>query len=57
MRLVSWLVPGTYAIDQLQNIMLRGRDVNVVWISILAAIGAVLFLLDWILLRRAMARI
>ncbi len=55
-RLVSWLVPGTYAIDQLQNIMLRGRDANVVWISILGGIGAILFLLDWILLRRIMAR-
>jgi len=56
-RLVSWLVPGTYAIDLLQNVMLRGREINVVWISILAGIGVFLFLLDWILLRRVMARI
>ncbi|HSJ54005.1 MAG TPA: ABC transporter permease [Anaerolineae bacterium] len=56
-RLVSWLVPGTYAIDLLQNVMLRGREVNLVWISILAGIGALLFLVDWLLLRRAMARI
>jgi ABC-2 type transport system permease protein len=56
-RLVSWLVPGTYAIGILQNIMLRGRAINVMWISILAGIGVILFLLDWILLRRQMARI
>jgi ABC-2 type transport system permease protein len=56
-RLVSWLVPGTYAIELLQGIMLRGREINVVWISILAAIGVILFLADWILLRRVMARI
>jgi hypothetical protein len=54
---VSWLVPGTYAIELLQGIMLRGREINVVWISILAAIGVILFLVDWILLRRVMARI
>lgn len=56
-RLVSWLVPGTYAIDLLQNIMLRGRDLNLVWIGILAGIGVLLFLVDWLLLRRVMARI
>jgi ABC-2 type transport system permease protein len=56
-RLVSWLVPATYAIDLLQNIMLRGREINILWISILAGIGVLLFLVDWLLLRRQMARI
>jgi ABC-2 type transport system permease protein len=56
-RLVSWLVPATYAIELLQGIMLRGREMQLIWISVLAGIGVILFLVDWILLRRVMARI
>lgn len=55
-RLLAWAIPGTYGIQLLQDIMLRGRAVNMVSIGVLAAIGVGLFLLAWLLLRRRMAR-
>jgi hypothetical protein len=37
--------------------MLRGRDLDLQQLMILLALGCGLFLLAWLLLRRAMARI
>jgi ABC-2 type transport system permease protein len=54
-RVISRAVPATYAIWLLQDIMLRGRPANLVWVGILTAIGAGLLLVAWSLLRRAMA--
>jgi ABC-type polysaccharide/polyol phosphate export permease len=55
-RVISWAIPATYAIQLLQDIMLRGRPVNLIWMGAMAAIGAGLALVAWLLLRRTMAR-
>jgi hypothetical protein len=54
--MVSWAVPATYGILLLQNIMLRGFVINVNVLFSLIAIGAALFFIAWLLLRRLMAR-
>jgi ABC-2 type transport system permease protein len=53
-RLVSWLVPATYGITLLQDIMLRGSFPRGELLAVLVAGGLGLFLLDWWLLRREM---
>lgn len=55
-RALAWAIPGTYGIQLLQDIMLRGRPANMMWVGVLAAIGAGLFVLAWLLLRRRMMR-
>lgn len=55
-RVVSWLLPATYGVQLLQNIMLRGLPFNALVLSGLTAIGIFLFLVAWYLLRRLMAR-
>lgn len=55
-RIVSWLLPATYGIALLQNIMLRGHLANGIWLGGLTAIGVFLFLVAWFLLGRAMKR-
>lgn len=55
-RLLSWAIPGTYGIQLLQEIMLRGQPINLTWAAVLAAIGLGLFAAAWFLLRRRMAR-
>jgi ABC-2 type transport system permease protein len=54
-RIVSWLLPATYARELLQGIMLRGQDIFPLLIGGLVGIGVVLLILSWILLRRRMA--
>jgi ABC-2 type transport system permease protein len=56
-RVISRAIPATYAIWLLQDIMLRGRPVNLMWVGVLTSIGFGLFLVTWLLLRRAMVRI
>lgn len=50
-QIVSWILPATYGIKTLQDIMLRGiqPQMNLIWI--LTGIAAVLFLLNWARLR------
>jgi ABC-2 type transport system permease protein len=55
-RLVSWLLPATYGINLLQNIMLRGYFLQPYLIAILTGIGVVLFFLAWLMLGRKLAR-
>lgn len=55
-RAVSWVLPATYGVQLLQQIMLRGRFSNTEWLLSLVGIGAVLAVLAWLLLRRTMAR-
>ncbi len=55
-RLVSWLLPATYGITLLQDIMLRGTPTEPFLLWALAAGGVVLFAGAWFLLRRQMAR-
>ncbi|MFN2291565.1 MAG: ABC transporter permease [Anaerolineae bacterium] len=55
-RIISWGIPATYAIQLLQDIMLRGRPISFMWLGIMTAIGAGLAVVAWLLLRRTMAR-
>ncbi|MDQ4076825.1 MAG: ABC transporter permease [Chloroflexota bacterium] len=53
-RVVSWMLPATYAIQMLQNIMLRGNPPSSFLLGTLFAVGAALFALAWFLLHRQM---
>lgn len=53
-RYISWIMPATYGIRLLQNIMLRGRLFNLDAFLTLGGIGIVLVFVNWFLLRRAM---
>ncbi len=55
-QLVSWALPGTYAIILLQDIMLRGTLTRPELLYGLVAMGVIFFLLSLFLLRRKMAR-
>jgi ABC-2 type transport system permease protein len=51
---IAWSLPATYGIRMLQDIMLRGSSIPLLIFLGIAAIGIVLFLVDWILLRKKM---
>jgi ABC-2 type transport system permease protein len=51
---LAWSLPATYGIRMLQDIMLRGSSVPLLVFLGIATIGIVLFLIDWILLRKKM---
>lgn len=55
-RVISYLLPATYAINLLQNIMLRGSAISGTFIAGLLGLGILTFLIAWLLLRRLMAR-
>lgn len=55
-RTVSWMLPATYGIELLQNIMLRGARYTPLLLVALFAMGVVLFLIDWRILHRRMHR-
>jgi ABC-2 type transport system permease protein len=55
-RTVSWMLPATYGIRLLQDIMLRGEPASMILMVALLAIGAGLFFIDWLLLRRRLHR-
>jgi ABC-2 type transport system permease protein len=55
-RVVSWMLPATYAIDMLQNIMLRGNFVPGALLWSLLAMGVGFFIVAWLLLRRLMVQ-
>lgn len=55
-RVVSWMLPATYAVIMLQDIMLRGPLTQPFLLAGLAAIGVFAFLISLILLHREMAR-
>jgi ABC-2 type transport system permease protein len=54
-QVVSWLLPATYGTIMLQNIMLRGSGIALLYLAGLLAIGVFLFILSWVLMRRQMA--
>jgi ABC-2 type transport system permease protein len=54
MKILAWSLPATYGIQMLQNVMLRGAAAPILLLQGLALIGAGLFLVDWLLLRRRM---
>ena len=51
---LAWSLPATYGIRMLQDIMLRGSPVPLLVFLGIAGIGIVLFLINWILLRKTM---
>ena len=56
-RIISWLLPATYGIQLLQDIMLRGAPANVFLLATLAGSGMILFAIcAWLLSRRLAAR-
>jgi ABC-2 type transport system permease protein len=54
MRVLAWSLPATYGIQMLQDVMLRGASAPPMLLQGLALIGAGLFLVNWLLLRRRM---
>ena len=50
--ILAWSLPATYGIRMLQDVMLRGSAVPVLVFLSFSGIGMVLFLIDWILLRK-----
>lgn len=55
-RLVSWIIPASYGIRLLQDIMLRGLSFQVWEVLVLTGMGLVLFIVAWLGLRRELAR-
>jgi len=53
-QVVSWMLPATYGIRLLQDIMLRGASANPILLLGLLGLGAGFFLITWLLLRRQM---
>ena len=51
-RVISWLLPTTYGIVMLRDISFRGAGINWLLLGGLFAIGFVLTLISWLLLRR-----
>lgn len=54
-RLISYALPATHAIEMLQDVMLRGRPAEPDVLTVLAGIGLVSFLAAWLTLRTRMA--
>ena len=54
-RVISWLLPTTYGTILLRDIALRGIDPNWALVGGLVAIGLVLMLISWRLMRRLIA--
>ncbi len=53
---ISWLLPATYGVQWMQEIMLRGMAPAPILLAILGGFGVALFIVAWLLLRRLMAR-
>ncbi len=51
---LAWSLPATYGIRMLQDIMLRGSAVPQLLFLGIASMGVVLFIIDWLLLRKKM---
>ena len=54
MKVFSYLLPATYGINIMHDVMLRGLPLPLVYVGGLGLIGIILFLADWIILRRMM---
>lgn len=55
-RIISWLLPATYGILLLRDVMLRGDGLNLTLLAWFAGMGLILFLATWGLLRRTMTQ-
>jgi ABC-2 type transport system permease protein len=54
MKAFSYILPATYGINIMHDVMLRGLPLPVIYTLGLAAIGLFLFLADWAIMRRLM---
>jgi hypothetical protein len=52
LQVVAWLLPPTYGITLLRNVMLRGMGFQPLLLIGLVGIGVVLLAGSWVLLRR-----
>jgi ABC-2 type transport system permease protein len=52
--ILAWSLPATYGIRMLQDIMLRGSSAPLLVFLGISSIGIVLFLINWMLLRKTM---
>jgi ABC-2 type transport system permease protein len=54
MKAVAWSLPATYGIRMMQDVMLRGYPIPLLVFEGIAAIGVLLFLINYFLLRKRM---
>jgi ABC-2 type transport system permease protein len=54
MKAFSYLLPATYGINIMHDVMLRGLPLPLIYVGGLALIGVVLFWADWFIMRRMM---
>jgi hypothetical protein len=54
MKAFSYLLPATYGIYILHDVMLRGLPLPLIYVGGLAMIGIVLYLADGVIMRRMM---
>jgi ABC-2 type transport system permease protein len=54
MKGFAYILPATHAINVMKDVMLRGLPLPLVSMGGLALIGLILFVADWIILRRMM---
>lgn len=54
MRAFSFVLPATYGITIMHDVMLRGLPLPLIYLGGLALIGLLLFLADWFIMRRLM---
>lgn len=53
-RFVSFVIPATYSMSMLQEIMFRANPINTLWMAGLLGLGLLFFILAWVLLSRQM---
>ena len=56
-RYIGYLLPVTYGIQNLQNVMLKGIPPNWIFLVALGVMGVVLFVFSWWRYRRSMVRV
>lgn len=52
----SWMMPATYGLQMLQDIMLRGNQPDTWLLGILAGLAIILFVLNWLRLHKLMVQ-
>jgi ABC-2 type transport system permease protein len=53
-RFLSWMIPATYGMRLLQEIMFRASGLNPLIIGGLVGLGLLFFIISWLLLKRQM---
>jgi ABC-type polysaccharide/polyol phosphate export permease len=55
-RYIGYLLPVTYSIQNLQNVMLKGIPPNWIFLTALGVMGVILFAFSWWRYRRSMVK-